>query len=209
MTKKPKSKSIKIKSKSTKKKNDLEVENMKQFLDKCLDEMKKKQKKMIEKYNFGFKSNKLIFFPDKKKFYLYNKKTLKTSLEANFQIIGTYANISNTWRFAWANRHVPHDLKKASLKIKEFGKSNNLDLFDEPKIKDESLGLIFTALSLKLSHGKGFYKIPAEEGYPEVYIMFTKLKKIKKSIVNIVKNIEKNNIKTKKKYTKMLGGAFR
>ena len=65
--------------------------------------------------------------------------------------------------------------------------------------------MIFTALAMKLSHGKGFYKIPAEEGYPEVYIMFTKFKKINKSIKNIVKKIHKNSKKTKKKYRKYLG----
>ena len=187
----------------TKKK--IEVENLKKFLDKCIEDMDKKQKDMIASYNFGYKKNKLIFFPNQKKFYLYDKKTLKASFEASFQIIGTFSPISKTWRFGWANRHVPNDLKKASLKLKEFGESNKLELFSEPKIKDESLGMIFMALALKLSHGKGFYKIPAEENYPEVYIMFTKFKKINRSVINIVKKIHKDTKKTKKKYRKYLG----
>ena len=37
-------------------------------------------------------------------------------------------------------------ISKELLKLMEFGESNDLPLFSEPKIKDEKMGLIFTAI---------------------------------------------------------------
>ena len=110
-------------------------ENLKEFLDKCLDTMKEKQEKMLLTYNFGKKNNKFIFFPMKKKFYMFNDKKREAFFEGQFQIIGTFSPKSKTWRFAWANRYIPNDIKKTSLKLKEFGESNDLPLFSEPIIR--------------------------------------------------------------------------
>ena len=81
----------------------------------------------------------LIFFPNHKKFYLFNKDKGEAFFEAQFQIIGTFSPKSETWRFGWANRYVPSDLKRTSLRLKEFGESNNLKIFSQPKVKDEKL----------------------------------------------------------------------
>ena len=124
--------------------------------------------------------------------------------EGQFQIIGTFSPKSKTWRFAWANRYVPNDIKRTSLKLMEFGESNDLPLFSEPKIKDDKMGLIFTAIGMKLSNAKGYYIIPADGEYPEIFLVFTKVRKIKKSINKIIKDNEKNNLSKKRKYEKLL-----
>ena len=178
--------------------------NLKNFLDKCLDSMKEKQDKMLRTYNFGRKNNKFIFFPLKKKFYMFDDKKGEAFFEGQFQIIGTFSPKSKTWRFAWANRYVPNDIKRTSLKLMEFGESNDLPLFSEPKIKDDKMGLIFTAIGMKLSNAKGYYIIPADGEYPEIFLVFTKVKKIKKSINKIIKDNEKNNLSKKRKYEKLL-----
>jgi hypothetical protein len=194
-----KSKSVnKTKNKSLKK------ENVSTFLDKCLDDMKKKQEDMLLKYNFGLKDNKFIFFPYKKKFYMYNDKKKEAFFEGQFQIIGTYSNKSNTWRFAWANRYIPNDLKKSSLKLKDFGEANGLELLSQPKVKDDKMGLVFTAVCMKLSNGKGYYVIPADKEFPDIYLVFTRIKKIKKSINKIIKDNSKNNLSKKLRYEKLV-----
>ncbi len=179
-------------------------ENLKGFLDKCLDTMKEKQDKMLLTYNFGKKNNKFIFFPMKKKFYMFNDKKGEAFFEGQFQIIGTFSPKSKTWRFAWANRYIPNDIKKTSLKLKEFGESNELPLFSEPKIKDEQLALIFTALGMKLSNAKGYYIIPADGEYPDIYLIFTKVRKIKQSVNKIIKDNEKNTLSKKRRYEKLI-----
>jgi hypothetical protein len=174
------------------------------FLDKCLDDMKKKQEDMLLKYNFGLKDNKFIFFPYKKKFYMYNDKKKEAFFEGQFQIIGTFSHKSNTWRFAWANRYIPNDLKRSSLKLKDFGEANGLELLSQPKVKDDKMGLVFTAVCMKLSNGKGYYVIPADKGYPDIYLVFTKIKKIKMSINKIIKDNGKNNLSKKLRYEKLV-----
>ena len=182
----------------------LKRENISVFLDKCLDDMKKKQEDMLLKYNFGLKDNKFIFFPYKKKFYMYNDKKKEAFFEGQFQIIGTFSHKSNTWRFAWANRYIPNDLKRSSLKLKDFGEANGLELLSQPKVKDDKMGLVFTAVCMKLSNGKGYYVIPADKGYPDIYLVFTKIKKIKMSINKIIKDNGKNNLSKKLRYEKLV-----
>lgn len=209
----PKTKKITTKSKLSKSKininnnkelskEELSKEELKNFIDICLERMKEKQKKIIKKHNFGKKDNKIIFFPNHKKFYMFNSKTNKAFFEAQFQIVGTYTNKSNTWRFAWANRYIPNDLKRTSLKLKEFGESNNLSIFKEPKVKDSKLGVLFTAIGMKLSNGKGYYIVPEEEKFPEVHLIFTKVKKINKSMGKINTNLKQINHSKKLRYEK-------
>lgn len=190
-------------SKNSNKKS-LKRKNVGSFLEKCVEDMKKKQEDMMLKYNFGLKDNKFIFFPYKKKFFMYNDKKKEAFFEGQFQIIGTFSPKSETWRFAWANRYIPNDLKRSSLKLKDFGEANGLELLSQPKIKDKDMGLVFTAVCMKLSNGKGYYVIPADKEFPDIYLIFTRIKKIKKSINKIIKDNEKNNLTKKFRYEKLV-----
>lgn len=184
------------------------------FLLNCLNTMKKKQDNLMKKYNFGNKDNKFIMFPEKSLFYMYNNETKNVFFRAKIQIIGTYSNKSHTWRWGWSNRYVLHNMKKTALKIMNFGKANKIKILTEPKIKDTNLGYIFTSIGMKLSNGKGYYIIPGTNVYPDIFIMFTDVKKvnddyddIKKLHKNIRKNITKKNknillLKPKKKISK-------
>lgn len=193
-------------SKKLTKNNNLLIpkDKLKSFLDSCLDTMKSKQDKMLNTHNFGRKSNKFIFFPNYKKFYMYDEKTNNAFFEAQYQIVGTYSPKSETWRFGWSNRHVPHDLKKSSLKLKEFGESNGLEIFTLPKVRDDKLGMVFTAIAMKLSNAKGYYIVPAEGNFPEVHLIFTKVKKINRSIDKVKADFGKKNTKKRLRYTKLI-----
>jgi hypothetical protein len=120
------------------------------------------------------------------------------------QIIGTYSNKSNTWRWGWSNRYVPSELEKTALKIMEFGKMNQIEILSKPKIKDENMGYIFTALGMSLSNGKGYYIIPATRTYPDIFIMFTKVNKVDLLREDIVNQNRKSLMNTRKKYKKKL-----
>ena len=86
---------------------------------------------------------------------MFNKEKGEVFFEAQFQIIGTYSPRSSTWRFGWSDRYVPNELKKrTSLRLKEFGESNNLNIFSQPKVQDDKLGALFTAQGMKLSNAK-------------------------------------------------------
>ena len=202
------SKNTKKQNKSTNSnKKSLKKKNVSLFLEKCVEDMKKKQEDMMLKYNFGLKDNKFIFFPYKKKFFMYNDKKKEAFFEGQFQIIGTFSPKSKTWRFAWANRYIPNDLKRSSLKLKDFGEANGLELLSQPRIKDDEMGLVFTSICMKLSNGKGYYVIPADKEFPDIYLIFTRIKKIKKSINKIIKDNEKNNLSKKMRYEKLVNNS--
>lgn len=161
------------------------------FLLNCLNTMKKKQENLMKKYNFGNEDNKFIMFPEKSLFYMYNNKTKNVFFRAKIQIIGTYSNKSNTWRWGWSNRYVLHNMKKTALKIMNFGKTNKIKILTEPKIKDTNLGYIFTSIGMKLSNGKGYYIIPGTKVYPDIFLMFSDVKKIDENY-NDIKKLHKN-----------------
>lgn len=174
------------------------------YFKKAVEEMKVKQERLMKKFNFGEKGNKFIMYPERNRFYLYNKETNKVFFEARMQIIGTYSNKSNTWRWGWSNRYVPSELEKTALKIMEFGKMNQIEILSKPKIKDENMGYIFTALGMSLSNGKGYYIIPATRTYPDIFIMFTKVNKVDLLREDIVNQNRKSLMNTRKKYKKKL-----
>ena len=182
-------------------------DKLEHYIKSSLDNMKQKQEVMLKTYNFGRKNNQFIFFPNHKKFYLFDKVKGEAFFEAQFQIIGTFASKSSTWRFAWANRYVPNELKRTSLRLKEFGESNNLDIFSQPKVQDSELGVLFTAIGMKLSNAKGYYIVPEDGKFPEVHLVFTKIKKIKRSIKKIQKDFQKGNETKKLRYKKMINHA--
>lgn len=172
--------------------NPKKIEKVHKYLLECLSKMKDKQEKMMEKYNFGNPDNKFVLYPERNKFFMFHQKTKKVFFEANFQIVGTYSEKSRTWRWGWSNRYVPYDLKNISNQIKKFGEANGVNIFSEPKIKDENMGLIFTALGMDLATSHGYYIIPGTKVYPFIYVVFTKVKKIDSNYQDIVKQMKNN-----------------
>lgn len=57
---------------------------------------------------------------------------------------------------------------------------------------------------MKLSNAKGYYIVPADKEFPEVHIIFTKVKKINKSMDKIKTDFGKKNTKKKIRYTKLI-----
>ena len=178
------------------KENSNKLDRMNSFLQNSLQSMKNRQDKLMVKHNFGEKENKFLLYPEKNAFYMYNSKTNQIFFKAKFQIIGTYSEKSKTWRWGWSNRYVPHELKATSLKIKKFGEANKVELLTQPKIKDENMGLIFTALGMKLSNSSGYYIVPGTKIYPSIYIIFTKVEKVDLDYTEITKQMRVNTRKS-------------
>lgn len=171
-------------------KSELKLEKVHNFLTDCVNKMRTKQDKLMKKHNFGNENNKFVLYPERNAFYLFNKDTKKVFFKAKFQIIGTYSEKSKTWRWAWSNRYVPYDLKQTCLKIKKFGEANKVDILSKPKIKDENLGHIFTALGMELSKSQGYYIVPGTKTYPEIYLIFTQVKKVNLDYTEVVKQMQ-------------------
>ena len=81
---------------------------------------------------------------------------------------------------------------------------NQIEILSKPKIKDENMGYIFTALGMSLSNGKGYYIIPSTRTYPDIFIMFTKVNQVDLLRNDIVNQNRKSLMNTRKKYKKKL-----
>ena len=171
------------------------LDKVHQYLRNSIDKMKVKQEKLMDKYNFGEKKNKFMLYPERNAFYMFNQDSKNVFFKAKFQIIGTYSEKSRTWRWGWSNRFVPYDLKKTSLKIKKFGESNKIDILSQPKIKDENMGHIFTALGMSLSQSHGYYIIPGTKVYPQIFIIFTKVERVDLEYDTVVKEMRNESRK--------------
>lgn len=169
------------------------------FLKKCVETMKLKQDKLMKTYKFGNEGNNFIIFPNKSKFYMFNENTNNVFFEAKIQIIGTYSEKSKTWRWGWSNRFVPLECKKTALKIMDFGKANKIEMLSQPKVKGENMGHIFTALGMELSNARGYYIIPGTKVYPDIFVIFTKCKKVNLNYDDIKKKNSSNKRKSTKK----------
>ena len=163
------------------------------YLKTCVTKMKNKQDKLMTQHKFGEKNNKFVLYPERNSFFLFDKDSMKVFFKAKFQIIGTYSEKSKTWRWGWSNRYVPYDLKQTALKIKKFGEANKVEMLSEPKIKNEDMGLIFTALGMELSRSKGYYIIPGTKVYPTIYLIFTQVNKINQKHKDVVAEMRASN----------------
>lgn len=184
--------------------DNLTFQERKMFMNESLDYMKNVQDKMMDTYGFSKETNRYIFFPERNRFYMYDQKTKNVFFEARFQVIGTYSKQSATWRWGWSNRYVPTELKKNSFKIKEFGEVTGLKILTKPKVKGENLGFLFTSIGMYLSKAKGYYIIPGGYGYPDIFIVFTKISNVDKKYNEIMKNNRNNKKKTVKKYERII-----
>jgi hypothetical protein len=85
---------------------------------------------------------------------------------ANFQVVGSLSEATDTWLWSWANPHIKDDLVEDMFKVKAFGERHGLkDLIEEKWSAAEKDGWIMTAISLKLLESAGAYRCPVEYGY--------------------------------------------
>jgi hypothetical protein len=93
-------------------------------------------------------------------------------IAANFQIVGTLSNISQTWLWSWANPNLTDVVKKDIYKVKEFGEKHHLpELIEEKWMASEDDAWAMTCIANNILQTKGAYKCPHDSG--SVFVIFT------------------------------------
>ena len=165
------------------------------FVKEAHQELLDKQLKLMKKFDFS-KQAKFMINADGK-FYTYNLKRGKVLMEGNYQIVGTYKEKSDTWRYSWANRYVPCKLSLSTKRLFEFGEEHKEPIFYKPKLKGSHWGINMTSLVCKLAQGKGYHIIKSDGDYPDIYLIFTKVKKSDRNIKYILSQLGKKKTKRK------------
>lgn len=156
-----------------------------EFSNKAIKDFQSVQNNFLETYKINDYSD-----------WYYNDSTELLTLstgenQINFKYIpiGTYSKKTETWMWTWNKLDSIEKWKKETLKIKEFGQSNQYSkLVDGHFDSDEYDGWEFTAISHKLLDSIGGYRVVSE--HLEIYMLVKEkvenqvAEKIKEQIVN-------------------------
>jgi len=88
-------------------------------------------------------------------------------VEANGQIYGSFSSEDSTWEWAWNNPMVDESMAEDSLRIKEYGESENIDFLAEPIIElpDQNTATYLGAIGEKINNAQGLFVGQVEEIY--------------------------------------------
>jgi hypothetical protein len=87
------------------------------------------------------------------------------------QIIGSFDSAAGSWMWAWANPSIEDSLKRASMRVREYGREHNIGrLTSEEWMGTEDDAWKMAALACKLCEAQGVYRGPA--GTTFVFITF-------------------------------------
>jgi|688.fasta_scaffold484143_2 hypothetical protein len=84
-------------------------------------------------------------------------------LQLKFEItdVGSHVTEKNSWKWAWANQHLPEHSRKKSEKLKGLTQKTGLSIFSEEYCQiDEPMAWEFAAFACDFVGALGVYSIP-------------------------------------------------
>jgi hypothetical protein len=95
------------------------------------------------------------------------------------QIVGSLDTESESWLWAWANPSIPDELKRDSLRVRDYGQQRKIErLITESWPCAEEEAWRMAALTCLLCNGQGVYRGPAGTAF--VFITFASVELSKK-----------------------------
>ena len=90
----------------------------------------------------------------------------RARLVAEFIDIGSFARQSHSWKWAWANQHVPPELREKASKLHALCASTGLAIFHQADAfeTDEVTAWELAAIAVKHLGALGCYRAPATDG---------------------------------------------
>jgi hypothetical protein len=83
------------------------------------------------------------------------------------QLIGSYNPSAESWLWAWANSTILPHMSRDSAAVRDWALANNHDWLAEPKVDaDDMVAANLTALAVKITDAKGFYRSSQHASWP-------------------------------------------
>ena len=150
-----------------------EESNYNELLEDCLSEVREKNLALVEEYEFGSHDRWDL---DQEIGDLEFSHEGELKLVCGVVLLGTYSFISKTWLWGWANESLYEKLTKETLKVKEYGESQNvMDLVHRKTEATETEAWALGSYACRILNGKGIYKGPSDNGF--TLMMITSLHK--------------------------------
>ncbi len=147
--------------------------NLEEFSGVCLREMAEKNQHNIEDWGLGSYERWDIDQSTGKLTFSNGPENGGVRVTCDFQIAGTYSNVSHSWLWAWDNEHIDPGFASASRSIREMGKVHAIASFLESFDTNHDPGWEFTAIAGKLSNAEGCYRGPINENAGFMYLVFS------------------------------------
>ncbi len=153
--------------------NELDTISFDNLLKKSYDYLYKQQDICSTKYNVSSYQN-----------WYYDQLTGKLTFSDNgikkliidYEDIGSFSFISNTWLWSWDNPHVEENIKQEIKSVKEFGhKRNFTKLINAKWTAEEVDGWEMSAIACYLLKAKGVYRVPVSNGKVLSFMLFKKI----------------------------------
>lgn len=138
-------------------------EQLGMYINLCCEELLEKQGDLQDQYQLGSHEK---YWCDLEKKILQFKNNDKVIHEFCVMCLGSLSNQSETWMWAWANEHLPEEVRKDSIILKKLKTTLGLDFFDTPAFDcDDEIAYVLTAISCHHLDILGTYRIPSNHGY--------------------------------------------
>jgi hypothetical protein len=134
------------------------------FLQLAMAELQKKQDQLAT--DFGLGSFSRWWFDQKSETLQFFNQSGSVVLEASIIDIGSYAAISNTWKWAWSNDSILPALRAKADCLKELEDITGYEIFgnDQPIEVDEPMAWELAAIAVKHLGALGCYRAPMTTG---------------------------------------------
>jgi hypothetical protein len=91
---------------------------------------------------------------------------------ADFQVVGSVSDISDTWLWSWANPSILDARRKDMHLVRRFGEEHGLsELTEERWPADEDAGWAMTNIAAHILRARGAYRCPVDNGF--LFLIFT------------------------------------
>ncbi len=146
------------------------------FLKAALDELWEKQDKLEAEYAFGSYA-RWFFDQETGKLEMFDGNDRK-ALEAEVICIGSYANNSSSWKWAWSNDTIVPAQRERSESLKALADLTGIGLFSSEaacSIENENMAWELAAMSVKHLNAHGVYRAPSSSGQLSTFLAITQL----------------------------------
>lgn len=149
------------------------------FVDACMQEMAQKNQRNIEDWGLGNYDRWNIDQATGKLTFSNTPENGGETAICDFQIVGTYSNVSHSWLWAWDNQHIDQRFAADSRALQDLGKAHGVTTFVESFHSDQDPGWEFAAIAGKLSNAAGCYRGPINGNAGFIYMTFSNVTQIK------------------------------
>lgn len=138
-------------------------EQFNEFVDRCYEELEKKQEKLFNIYNMGAYDS---YWFDQTTRTLKFKNNDEILLEFKIICVGTWAYKKNTWMWGWANESFTNEIRKDAEVLKKLKELTGYGVFEKQGfVCDESMAYETVSMAVSYLNALGMYKIPGQKSH--------------------------------------------